>query len=60
VGLWSQTDEQGRVTLQAPLAGRWILRGTDLALSASRPDEWESRFATLAFEVAPREAAASD
>lgn len=53
VGIWKQTDEQGRVTLQPPLPGRWVLRGTDLALSASRPDEWESRFVTLAFEVAP-------
>ena len=53
VGIWRKTDDQGRVTLQAPLAGRWVLRGTDLALSNTRPDEWESRFITLAFEVAP-------
>ncbi len=53
LGLWHRTDADGRVTLQPPLPGRWMLRGTDLALSASRPDEWESRFVTLAFEVAP-------
>lgn len=53
LGLWHQTDAEGRVTLQPPLAGRWVLRGTDLALSASRPDAWESRFVTLAFEVLP-------
>lgn len=57
LGLWHRTDAEGRVTLQPPLAGRWVLRGTDLALSASRPDEWESRFVTLAFEVAPALAA---
>jgi len=53
LGLWLRTDAEGRVTLQPPLAGRWVLRGTDLALSASRPDAWESRFVTLAFEVLP-------
>jgi len=53
LGLWQRTDAEGRVTVQPPLAGRWVLRGTDLALSASRPDEWESRFITLAFEVLP-------
>ncbi len=51
--LWQQTDAEGRVTLKPTLPGRWVLRGTDLALSATRPDEWESRFITLAFEVAP-------
>jgi len=53
LGIWTQTDEQGRITVQPPLPGRWVLRGTDLALSASRPGEWDSRFVTLAFEVAP-------
>ena len=57
VGIWRQTDDYGRVALQLPLAGRWILRGTDLAPSTSRPDEWESRFVTLAFEVARAEVA---
>ena len=57
LGVWRQTDDEGRVALQLPLTGRWILRGTDLAPSTSRPDEWESRFVTLAFEVAPVAAA---
>ena len=60
LGLWHQTDAQGRVTLQPPLPGRWVLRGTDLALSTSRPDEWESRFITLAFQVVPAVAAPAD
>ena len=60
LGSWHQTDAQGRVAVQPSLAGRWVLRGTDLALSTSRPDEWESRFVTLAFEVAPAAAAAAE
>ena len=60
VGLWHQTDSEGRVTLKVPLPGRWLLRGVDLALSTRRPDEWESRFITLAFAVVPALAAASD
>jgi len=35
----------------APLAGRWVLRGTELRLSETEPDVWESRFVTLAFEI---------
>ncbi|CAN5132602.1 hypothetical protein BH11PSE10_BH11PSE10_10620 [soil metagenome] len=48
---WLRTDNQGWLRVSAPAAGRWLLRGTDLRASASRPDEWESRFITLAFEV---------
>ena len=53
-GIWRRTDADGRVQLNAPPAGRWVLRGTDLRLSASNPDEWESGFVTLAFEVVAR------
>jgi len=53
LGLWRKTDAQGRVSFVAPLAGRWVLRGTDLRLSDTEPDLWVSRFVTLAFEVAP-------
>lgn len=52
-GIWRRTDAQGRVALKAPLAGRWILRGVDLRLSETQRDVWESRFATLAFDVLP-------
>jgi len=52
LGLWRRTDAQGRVSLVAPLPGRWVLRGTDLRLSDTEPDLWVSRFVTLAFEVA--------
>jgi hypothetical protein len=53
IGLWRRTDAQGRVTMTLPLAGKWMLRGTDLRLSAANPDFWESRFVTLTFEVFP-------
>lgn len=52
LGFWKQTDAQGRVSFTPPLAGQWVLRGTDLRLSTTVPDTWESRFVTLAFEVA--------
>ena len=52
IGFWKQTDAQGRVSFAPPLAGQWVLRGTDLRLSTTVPDTWESRFVTLAFEVA--------
>jgi hypothetical protein len=51
-GLWRKTDSEGRIHIEAPLAGKWVLRGTDLRLSDSAPDTWESRFVTLAFEIA--------
>jgi hypothetical protein len=52
VGAWRKTDSQGRVRFPAPLPGRWLLRGTDLRPSEREPDTWESRFVTLAFEIA--------
>lgn len=51
LGIWRRTDAQGRVTFSPPLPGRWLLRGTELYLSAARADWWESRFVTLAFDV---------
>lgn len=51
IGLWRKTDAEGRVHFAAPLAGRWVLRGTELRLSETEPDVWESRFVTLAFEI---------
>lgn len=48
--VWLATDAAGRVNWRPPAAGDWVLRGTDL-----RPvdgERWESRFVTLAFQVA--------
>ena len=56
LGLWRKTDAQGRVRIAPPLAGRWLVRAVDLRVSRLTPDEWESWFVTLAFEVAAREA----
>ena len=54
LGLWRQTDAQGWVELTLPLAGRWLLRATDVRPSATAPDRWDSRFLTLAFDLRPR------
>jgi hypothetical protein len=51
LGIWRKTDAEGRVRFPAPLAGRWVLRGTELRVSERDPDTWESRFVTLAFEI---------
>ena len=53
LGVWRETDGDGKLTHSLPFAGRWLLRGTDLHLSAQRPDTWESRFVTLAIEAGP-------
>jgi hypothetical protein len=52
IGIWRKTDAEGRVRVPAPLPGRWVLRGTDLRTSEREPDTWQSRFVTLAFEIA--------
>jgi hypothetical protein len=57
LGIWRRSDADGRVTLPLPLAGNWVLRGVDLRVSSSKPDEWDSRFVTLAFAVLPAAAA---
>ena len=57
LGIWRRTDAEGRARIDPPLAGRWVLRGTDLRRSASVPDQFESRFFNLAFEVARRDTA---
>jgi len=56
-GIWRRTDAEGRLRFQPPLAGAWLLRGIDLRLSETAPDTWDSRFVTLAFQVAPKTAA---
>ncbi len=51
VGIWRQTDAEGRISVTVPLAANWLLRGVELRPSESRPDAWDSRFITLAFAV---------
>ncbi|EHR69292.1 nickel uptake transporter family protein [Burkholderiales bacterium JOSHI_001] len=52
LGLWLRTDDAGRAQVRLPLAGPWLLRGTDLRPDPQRLDAWESDFVTLAFSVA--------
>jgi hypothetical protein len=54
LGIWRTTDAEGRLETVLPLAGRWILRGTDVRAAADGSDRWDSRFLTLAFEVQPK------
>jgi hypothetical protein len=58
LGLWRRTDEQGRASVRVPVAGRWVLRATDLRPVPARAGHWESRFATHTFTVAATAAAA--
>lgn len=51
-GIWRRTDAQGLIEFPALPAGRWLLRGTLLRLSAEDPERWDSGFVTLAFDVA--------
>lgn len=51
LGIWRETDGQGKLQHRLPFAGRWLLRGTDLRPSIEHPDRWESRFVTLAIEA---------
>jgi hypothetical protein len=55
LGFWLRTDVEGRARIALPLPGRWVLRGTDLRRSEGVPDQFESRFFNLAFEVQPRD-----
>ena len=52
LGVWRETDAEGRLRHTLPFAGRWLLRGTDLRL-AQQPDRWSSLFVTLAIEARP-------
>lgn len=51
LGIWRRSDAQGLVSVPSLPPGRWLVRAIDLRLSTVRPDEWESRFVSLAFEV---------
>lgn len=47
VGVWTQSDAQGRIRLALPFGGEWLLRATALDLPDSPSSPWRSRFATL-------------
>lgn len=48
IGIWGQTDADGRVRYTLPFGGNWLVRGT---LVEQDGEQWRSRFATLAFEL---------
>lgn len=52
LGIWRQTDSEGKLRHILPFGGRWLLHGTELWISAKDPTRWESRFITLAIETA--------
>jgi uncharacterized GH25 family protein len=37
LGFWRKTDADGRVRFTAPLAGRWVVRGTDSSRANASP-----------------------
>lgn len=46
-----RTDAGGEINLRIDRTGYWLLRVTELKPSAIKDIDWESRFATLAFDV---------
>lgn len=51
VGIWKETDANGRMRLAVPYAGEWLLRATVLDVPATPEDIWRSKFATLTVQV---------
>jgi len=51
VGVWRETDAQGRVQLAPALPGEWLVRATLLEPPQSEGAPWRSRFATLTVYV---------
>lgn len=47
IGVWRQTDRNGRFRFAPPLPGEWLLRSTALDLPTGPGHVWHSRFATL-------------
>lgn len=52
-GFWRRTDDQGRVKLTLPAAGRWLLRAIELTPPATEGARWQAVFITLAFDALP-------
>jgi hypothetical protein len=50
IGVWRETDADGRIGHVLPFAGQWLLRGTEVRL-AEDGERWTSRFVTLAIEA---------
>ena len=46
-----RTDDDGRLAVVLPRAGRWLLRAADLRRAAASPTDWESEVTTLTVAV---------
>lgn len=51
IGLWRQTDAQGRIGLTLPFGGEWLLRATTFEIPQNAQEPWRTRFGTLTVEV---------
>lgn len=51
LGIWRETDGEGRIRIALPLQGEWLLRGTALEPPAAPDQPWTSRFSTLTVDV---------
>lgn len=51
LGIWRETDGEGRIRIALPLQGEWLLRGTALEPPAAPGQPWTSRFSTLTVDV---------
>lgn len=51
VGVWRQTDHEGRFRFVPPLPGEWLLRSTALDPPQGPDHVWHSRFATLTVSI---------
>ncbi len=51
LGLWLQTDREGRTHMRLPMAGGWLLRGIERRAPEKIGEPWRSRFISLMFEV---------
>lgn len=47
LGIWRETDAQGRLRETLPFGGQWLLRATRLEPPTSDAEPWRSRFVTL-------------
>jgi hypothetical protein len=51
IGIWRQSDGQGRLRFAAPFPGEWLLRSTALEIPRAPDHTWHSRFATLTLRI---------
>jgi uncharacterized GH25 family protein len=50
IGIWSQSDAEGRLRFTPPFGGEWLLRATLLEADTAS-SSWHSRFVTLVFRA---------